>query len=198
MGNLLSNVDVYQVTMWLGIAGLIAVVLTVGYLLFKVVLKESTEDGHAIEQLSREQLSVKRAGTTVYLGDSWQPSCSFGADVSFEGNKFSADKYRSEHHTDLDVEEDPVLVQRIQPDYGFVAKRQELDIDDSPELVQCQIGHIPLPDRDYSCGAAFCDDPACNLHGAKDADDQLLYWNKIDSAFEANHSEKGDLYDTAQ
>ena len=32
-----------------------------------------------------------------------------------------------------------------------------------------------LPDRDYSCGAAFCDDPACNTHGAKDADDQLLY-----------------------
>jgi hypothetical protein len=27
-------------------------------------------------------------------------------------------------------------------------------------------------------GAAFCDDPACNLHGAKDADENLLYWQK--------------------
>jgi hypothetical protein len=26
-----------------------------------------------------------------------------------------------------------------------------------------------LPDRDYYCGSAYCDDPACNLHGAKDA-----------------------------
>lgn len=33
-----------------------------------------------------------------------------------------------------------------------------------------------LPDLDYSCGAAFCDDPACNVHGAKDRDDRLLYW----------------------
>ncbi len=32
------------------------------------------------------------------------------------------------------------------------------------------------PDMDYSCGAAFCDDPACNTHGAKNADGQLLYW----------------------
>jgi hypothetical protein len=35
---------------------------------------------------------------------------------------------------------------------------------------------IPLPDRDYSCGAAFCDDQACNTHGLKDADGDLLYW----------------------
>ncbi len=33
-----------------------------------------------------------------------------------------------------------------------------------------------LPDRVYSCGAAFCDDPACNTHGLKDADGDLLYW----------------------
>ena len=32
------------------------------------------------------------------------------------------------------------------------------------------------PDMDYSCGAGFCDDPACNTHGAKNADDELLYW----------------------
>lgn len=32
------------------------------------------------------------------------------------------------------------------------------------------------PDRDYSCGAAYCDDPACNTHGPKDADGDLLYW----------------------
>jgi len=31
-------------------------------------------------------------------------------------------------------------------------------------------------DRDYSCGAAFCDDPVCNLHGAKNSDGDLLYW----------------------
>jgi hypothetical protein len=35
-----------------------------------------------------------------------------------------------------------------------------------------------LPDRDYSCGAAFCDDPACNAHGAKDGDGNLLYWKR--------------------
>lgn len=33
-----------------------------------------------------------------------------------------------------------------------------------------------LPDRDYSCGAAFCDDPVCNTHGPKDSDSDLLYW----------------------
>jgi len=39
------------------------------------------------------------------------------------------------------------------------------------------------PDHDYSCGAAFCDDPACNSHGAKNADDELLYWKgKVNGA----------------
>lgn len=37
-------------------------------------------------------------------------------------------------------------------------------------------GNVLLPDRDYSCGAQFCDDPACNTHGLKNADDELLYW----------------------
>ena len=32
------------------------------------------------------------------------------------------------------------------------------------------------PDTDYCCLAAYCDDPACNTHGAKNADDELLYW----------------------
>lgn len=27
-----------------------------------------------------------------------------------------------------------------------------------------------LPDPDYSCGAAYCDDPACNMHGPKARD----------------------------
>lgn len=39
---------------------------------------------------------------------------------------------------------------------------------------------IALPDRDYSCGAAFCDDPACNTHGPKSPDEELLYWVKRD------------------
>ena len=26
-------------------------------------------------------------------------------------------------------------------------------------------GQLGLPDSDYSCGAAYCDDPACNTHG---------------------------------
>jgi hypothetical protein len=33
-----------------------------------------------------------------------------------------------------------------------------------------------LPERDYSCGSTFCDDPACNTHGEKDADGNLRYW----------------------
>lgn len=82
--------------------------------------------------------------------------------------------------------------------YGRDSWAPEPDIEDSSELVQCKTGYIPLPDRDYSCGSSFCDDPACSIHGSKDADGQLLYWSKIDSAFEANHSEKGDLYDEAQ
>ncbi len=32
------------------------------------------------------------------------------------------------------------------------------------------------PDKDYSCGAAFCDDPACNTHGPRNPDGQLLFW----------------------
>jgi len=40
------------------------------------------------------------------------------------------------------------------------------------------VGSIPLPDRDYSCGIAFCDDPACNTHGPKDSNGNLLYWEK--------------------
>lgn len=44
------------------------------------------------------------------------------------------------------------------------------------KLVQSRDGK--LPERDYSCGAAFCDDPACNTHGAKDADGDLLYWKR--------------------
>lgn len=43
--------------------------------------------------------------------------------------------------------------------YGRDSWVPELDIEDSHELVQCQTGYIPLPDRDYSCGSAFCDDP---------------------------------------
>ena len=31
-------------------------------------------------------------------------------------------------------------------------------------------------DRDYTCGAAFCDDPACNTHGPKNADGDLVFW----------------------
>jgi hypothetical protein len=49
-----------------------------------------------------------------------------------------------------------------------------------PELVK-KYGFeevTPLPDRDYTCGAAYCDDPACNTHGAKDADGDLLYWKR--------------------
>ena len=38
-----------------------------------------------------------------------------------------------------------------------------------------------LPERDYRCGAAFCDDPACNTHGATESDDRLLYWVRIDA-----------------
>jgi hypothetical protein len=37
-------------------------------------------------------------------------------------------------------------------------------------------GFFHSVDRDYSCGAAFCDDPACNTHGAKNADGELRYW----------------------
>lgn len=43
---------------------------------------------------------------------------------------------------------------------------------------------IPLPDHDYSCGAAFCDDPACNTHGPKDADGELYYWAYKDGDFD--------------
>jgi hypothetical protein len=28
------------------------------------------------------------------------------------------------------------------------------------------------PDPDYSCGAAYCDDPACNMHGPKKEEDE--------------------------
>lgn len=40
-----------------------------------------------------------------------------------------------------------------------------------------QITALMLPDRDYSCGAAYCDDEACNMHGPRD-DGELLYWKR--------------------
>jgi hypothetical protein len=43
---------------------------------------------------------------------------------------------------------------------------------------QRSVDAFGLPDKDYSCGAAFCDDPACNLHGPKDSDGGLLYWKR--------------------
>jgi hypothetical protein len=43
------------------------------------------------------------------------------------------------------------------------------------------------PDRDYSCASSYCDDPACNLHGAKNRDGELLYWaNTQIEAFDKN------------
>jgi hypothetical protein len=42
------------------------------------------------------------------------------------------------------------------------ANRAVMDV---PEIVG-------KPDPDYSCGAAYCDDPACNMHGPKKEEDE--------------------------
>ena len=41
---------------------------------------------------------------------------------------------------------------------------------------------------DYSCGAAFCDDPACIIHGAKDADGELKWRLRMETQKPAGHS----------
>ena len=46
---------------------------------------------------------------------------------------------------------------------------------------------------DYSCGAAFCDDPACIIHGAKDADGELKWRPLQDGDFTWKHKSPQDI-----
>lgn len=57
-----------------------------------------------------------------------------------------------------------------------------------PDLEPAAPKAISMPDKDYSCVSAYCDDPACNLHGLKNSDEELMYWKDIadDAALEDN------------
>jgi hypothetical protein len=55
-----------------------------------------------------------------------------------------------------------------------------------------------LPYRDYACCAAFCDDAACNMHGTKDVDGNLLYWIDKDTILEELQGLQDAFWDKAR
>jgi hypothetical protein len=93
--------------------------------------------------------------------------------------------YSQQHHFELRMDFDeplcawdstcfPILEEQLLPPFigGELAQFHPYWEERKKRRAAAQL----LPDRDYSCGAAFCDDPACSTHGPKDVDDQLLYW----------------------